>query len=327
MALLAGALHASAAATPRDHAARVAPYIDPQTVVIVYADLARLDIDAAASLAAEVSGIPNEAVGQALAAPEAWASSLVGAGGGEVYWILSMDDLGVQEGLGAFVLAVVDPDGDPELVGRLLEYGTPEDPASPNPRPWQEFFGTGDVRLIQPGLVFCGHLPTYERIAAGPASARPELVEAFAQGGDTPLQLLVLPTDTHRRVIEEMMPSLPTVVGGGPSTILTRGMLFLSVAVGLPPETSVRIVAQAADKAAAEALYDMVKVTLEGVAAHLQDSRDCLDVAAAMQTLHPRTEGNRFILGLDSEAIRTALSALLAPQGAPKPPGDDGRDG
>ena len=53
----------------------------------------------------------------------------------------------------------------------------------------------------------------------------------FAQLSIQAAQFLLLPTADIRRVIEEMIPTLPGAVGGGPSTTITRGCLWAAVGV------------------------------------------------------------------------------------------------
>lgn len=311
-ALLAGTFCASAATSPRDHAARVAPYIDPQTLVIAYLDLAAFDFDAAAAFGAAITGTPKETVRGLLAPPEAWVSSLVKAGGQEIYWILSLDDIGFREGLGAFVLAVVRPDGDAELVGRLLEYGASEKPETPNRGPWQELFGTGEVRLLRPGLVFCGHLPSCERITSGPPSPRAGLVDAFTAGGDAPVQVVVIPTDTHRRVVEEMLPRLPQAIGSLPGTVLARGLQYGNLSFGLPPAIFARMTVESQDGESAQAFRNLVAAGLDTLVQQKDLVRQIPQVASLAELLEPTVEGSRMTLSLDREEIEGAAGRIAA---------------
>ena len=51
---------------------------------------------------------------------------------------------------------------------------------------------------------------------------RPDLAAAFAAAGDTDVQIVVVPSKDHRRVIEELMPALSTL-WAAPTTTQEEG--------------------------------------------------------------------------------------------------------
>ncbi len=64
---------------------------------------------------------------------------------------------------------------------------------------------------------------------------RPELTAAFEAAGDTLAQLILIPPADTQRVVGELWPQLPQEIGGGPSSILTRGVSWAAAGVELSP--------------------------------------------------------------------------------------------
>ena len=96
--------------------------------------------------------------------------------------------------------------------------------------------------------------PTDNRPFEIRASPRPELAAAFEAAGDGAAQAVLIPPAYTRRVIEELMPQLPKEIGGGPSSILTRGICWAAVGIDLPPQLALHAVIKSQDAAAAAAL-------------------------------------------------------------------------
>src|SRR5439155_21737642 len=63
-------------------------------------------------------------------------------------------------------------------------------------------------------VLFAGSALTLERVRKKAAAQRPGLAEAFAAAGDTTAQLLIVPSDDHRRVLREMLGQAPDRPGG-----------------------------------------------------------------------------------------------------------------
>lgn len=87
---------------------------------------------------------------------------------------------------------------------------------------------------------------------------RPELVKAFTAAGESTAQLLIVPTADNRRVLEEVMPTLPKEIGGGLSTIITHGIQWAAIGVDVSPKITIQLVIQSQDAAAAKALRGFV---------------------------------------------------------------------
>ena len=67
-------------------------------------------------------------------------------------------------------------------------------------------------------------------------------------------RLLILPSADSRRVLEEMVPTFPAELGGGPMTDLTHGMIWAALGLEAGPQPSLRLVAESKDASAAKSL-------------------------------------------------------------------------
>ena len=144
----------------------------------------------------------------------------------------------------------------------------------------------------------------------------PELAAAFEAAGDTAVQLiLVLPADA-KRVVSELMPELPKQLGGGPSSVLVRGICWASVGIDLPPHKALRLVVKSEDAKSAEALCaKLIDIARTGnQQAPASQQRPDFDKAIALLT--PKVEGDRLVLIVDeknSQAADEVMSVLMRP--------------
>ena len=164
------------------------------------------------------------------------------------------------------------------------------------------------------GAWFLGAGQAYERVKSIEPDAREELARAFEAAGDGAAQLLLLPPAHARRVIEEMMPTLPEEIGDGPSTILTRGLLWAAVGLDAPPRMSLRVVVQSQDQAAAEALRSTWLDAVRFLSVH-EGSRQWLrNLEEVVELTTPEVENDRLVITLsEPDGSIEALSAVLAP--------------
>jgi len=247
--IVAGALSAAAGEARSPNAAReVAPFVDELTRAVVYVDLKRAEVDRVLDLAVPI--VPQAAFYQTpLRAElnEAWAA-LRAAGIERLYVVVSLADLPRQPW---FVVAPCPNNLDAKALASQLPGDLPKRLGT-----WRaltvERLAGADSRSV----LFLGREETSTRLKQGPGEPRPELAAAFAATGDAPVRAVFLPTDDDRRVFEELMPTLPDWLGGGPSTVLTRGLHWAAARVDLDPPPSLRLVIESASPEAATALRD-----------------------------------------------------------------------
>ena len=70
--------------------------------------------------------------------------------------------------------------------------------------------------------VFAGSKEALERVRQLKPVDRPELTAALAALGDTNAEVVLIPTNDTRRVVEELLPNLPKELGGGPITAVDQ---------------------------------------------------------------------------------------------------------
>lgn len=152
-----------------------------------------------------------------------------------------------------------------------------------------------------------------ELLDAFVAAPRDELESAFQAVNGYPVQVLLLPPAYVRRTVVELMPELPRQLGGGPSGVLTDGLLW--AALGLDP-AAIRgeLVIQSASPAAAGALAAHVPRLLTGVYKALPDFQKAIPAETFERLLTltaPKVDGNRIVLRIDQfEPLGAALQLV-----------------
>ncbi len=268
----------------------VAPYLDELTFAVARVDLSRPDGEAIATKIAELAGALDE--GDDAKRPlRRWVADFTAAGGKELFFIFSFADRD-----GPVVVAPLGERADAKALARLLGSGTL--------LPAGEYVKVGQA-------VVGGAKGAAERLRRLEPDTRPDLAKAFAAAGDTSAQLLVLLTADACRVIEEVLPTLPKEVGGGPSTVLTHGVLWAAVGLNGPPKSSLRVVVQSRDAEAAGKLRDWMGKALEAMG-KLKDVRRLFpefDQFAA--SVKPEVVGDRVRLALDEKQVASILQPLV----------------
>jgi hypothetical protein len=271
----------------------LAPFLDEQTLAVVQVDLTRATPQAAFDWWVEM--IP-EAERSTAASREFWTrvhEALTQAGVSEAYAVISLADVPVRAPV--FVARRVD---DSKRAGVLREL--------------QEILGAR-MRVVvaesDEAMVAAPREAT-ARLGKRRAAARPELESALAAAGDHAVRVAIVPTDDDRRVVEELMPTLPALVGSVPSTVLTRGVRWLAVGadVDMP---ALSITAQSADESAAR---EFVAGWAKAIAALGEANSPSLPpLAAALKVVKPTIAGDRVVVELDAARTRAALLAAQAP--------------
>lgn len=296
MAFLAMIVSAAAAEEKFDAAARartIAPFVDEQTLAVVHIDLSRLALD---PLLAKLTDLLPDAKEDFSAAKSHGARSLT-----------ELLRAGVRDVYMVFTLALV-PRGP--MFGVIPLRGDADEKAivTSLPSPHAPHLRVGDVLLV------ADQKEILDRVRQFKADPRPEIAAAFEAAGDTAAQVLLVPPAYYRRVIEETMRDLPKEIGGGPSTILTRGALWAVAGIDLPPRVSLRLVVKSQDAAAAAALHAKWTevVRLVGQWKEVRGLVPNFDRAASL--LSPKVEGDRLTITIkdDDQTINT-LWSVCAP--------------
>jgi hypothetical protein len=284
LALLASAAYAAgaddgrASPPPADSAARIAPFVDDDTIAVAQVDLAKVDVDKL--FAATSSFLPAQYPLSRMKDRENRAlASLKQAGGRELYVIVSVADLPEH---GPFAILPLAENSDEHAIEALVHPGTVAE-------------RIGDV-------LFIGTAGSRDRLRTATAVRRPELARALQAVGDSAAKFIVMPSAGSRRVVEELLPTLPDELGSGPATTLTRGALWVSLGVDIVPEPAVRLVIQSQSAETAQSLKNYLGVIFQRWP----------QVSKLAKTLSPDVKGDRLVLSLDSNRL-TALGSAARP--------------
>lgn len=298
LSLTAGLTHsAPAGALP----APVARFTDENMVCI-----ARLDLGAFVPQAWSdviLAALPDQR--EMLAAPleqftqgaQGWLDGFREAGGREVYVLLSLSYLGMEPPI--LLITPVAAGGDPTRVKELLAPMTGEFKA--------------ECRIIEDCVVAAPASVWKVRESTVLRPASPNLAASLAASGAGLVQLAFAPYPAASRVLEEMMPRLPAVVGGGSVTALSRGLQWATVSLQAPPAVSLDVVVQSEN---AESAVGLLEVCSRGLNAFgtIPEVRANLPTWPAIQaTLTPTADGDTLRLHLGQEQLTTLARQFPAP--------------
>jgi hypothetical protein len=294
--LLLGVPSADAPADARELAALVAPYLEDRTVVLGHIDLATFDVDALVKLAVERGKVERES----LAEPAKMLNGLIKALTAEkvrhVFLVWSLID--VPENGPFLVLGA--KEANPEKVGQVFRQA--------------HLFPSFKFEAIRGGLVG-GTEPILKRMRDLKPMARPDLEKALAGVGPGFAQAVAAGPTDMRKVVEEIMPTLPPELGGGSIQVLTRGLQWAGASAGLADgKLALRFQIVGSDADAAKALLDLLGRALK-IAAQQKPIRDTIPGAEKLiAQLTPKQDGNRLVLDLDDASLSRIIEPLVRRQ-------------
>ena len=221
------------------------PFLDPHTVVLGHFDLEGADV--AASLTEFIELVPEsrdfweEPMGQLRAIMESWQKEFIEAGGRRMYVMVSLAWLGADPPVATISPLTDGRDGEPL---KLLF-------AKSNPG-WQVEIRNRCV-IAAPEFVM-RHL---QQPAAPGALGRWQAAFETVPAGFA--QVVALPYAQSARVLEDLMPRLPSALGGGPGSILGRGFRWGALSLNPPPEGALSAMIQSESPESAMALREVIK--------------------------------------------------------------------
>jgi hypothetical protein len=283
---------------PARLAAAVAPYVDEETAFVIHADLRGLDPERLAARVAAATGMEANSVARLFSGVDHKAlDRLLDAGVRDVFVVGAASDLNVG----------------PALVVPLGE--------AANAKAVEEEMGRHHGSAERVGrTVLAGPPEVLERLKKLKPAKRPDAAEAFRAAGPGAVQLAVLPTPDARRVLEELLPTLPREVGGGPITTYTRGIRWLALGLQTDPQLHLNLTITCPDKDAAqkleESLRRLVQASVRGLLYAVVGSKegDKLPVPDKLSPrLVPRAEGARLTLALDEKTLADIVRSTLPP--------------
>lgn len=271
-------------ATP-PHFQAVAPFVGDETAAVAHLDLSRLEIE---SLARGVLGrfTGEDEAAEVSRTTGQWVAALRKAGANDLFLVLDAADIP-----GPPVAVVPLADGaDAKTIGQLLCGGGPVKP----PYSWPT------CATIH-GAVFAGTPDVLDRVRGAKPTRRGDLTAALSSSGDAPALLLIVPSANQRRVVEELVPTLPQELGGGAMTAITRDLRWASVALGAGAKPTVRVVVQSRNPASAAVLNRLFLDALKLLSQAAHGPSMSPEFAKAIADLKPRVVDDRVVLKLDLE--------------------------
>ncbi|NLS92374.1 MAG: DUF1559 domain-containing protein [Planctomycetaceae bacterium] len=147
---------------------------------------------------------------------------------------------------------------------------------------------------------YLGTEAAYQRLRADEVPTRPDLSAAIAASSESPVQVFLLPSDDDRRLLEELLPTLPEPLGSGPSSVLARGLHWAVAQLNLQPEPAVRLVIQSTDHQAARRFREVLvkAVALVSQQESHSDLPDTTTDPAHVSKLIPQVQGDRLEMTL-----------------------------
>jgi hypothetical protein len=161
------------------------------------------------------------------------------------------------------------------------------------------------------GAIVAGSEAAVARLREFKPDPRPELAKAFAAAGDTAAQLILIPTEDNRKVVEQLLPNLPAELGGASTRAISRGLNWLTLGIEAPPKLALRLVADASDAKAAGELADLLSGLLDALLKRPEFVKLFPDQAGLRKLLTPKTNQNQVLLDLAGQPLLDQLKAPL----------------
>jgi hypothetical protein len=269
----------------------VAPFVGETTFVVAHADLGRLDPDLLLRRVAAVSGMePKALAGGFTEHDRERYNALMKAGVRDVFVVLAVSDV-MSDGP---VVVVPLPEGaEAKVIEEDLRWRL-----------------GGTVEHVGAALV-AGQERAVARLRKLKPAVRPELADAFAAAGDGAIQLAFLVPSDGRRVLEELLPTLPPALGGGSVQTYTQGIRWAGLGLQTTPRAGLRLTIASPSAAAARDLHAGLDRLLHAVARQAGDRELKAAADKAIPRLLPKVAGDRLELVLDEKAVADMVRPVV----------------
>jgi hypothetical protein len=303
LGLAATAIGLEAAANPATDsvvARRVGAYCDASTVLVARLALEQVDTAAVARLFLEM-GLAEDAelsgaVMNRQQFVEAWLRGFHQAGGREIYVVLNLGYL--FHGVPIVVVVPFDQGGNSAQLEAVMKES-------------QVLPGFA-YRVIDSSVVGAPE-SIIERLDPAKGLAPKDLATAFASGPQGVIRIGVFPYPGLDRVLMQLMPVFPGVLGGGPSAPVAEGFRWAMLGLQSPPQGRLEFVIQGTGPGDIEALRTIWVKGLETIG-NLADMQPLKPAWEQLQAaLIPRLVGNTLNLQLDQDRVRDLARMVIRP--------------
>ena len=241
------------AQTPDAIAVTLARCVDDSAVAVAHVDLQQVNIADAAKGLARIAQPGGSFVDlPALEAIAGQSQAIQEAGVRHIYAVFSPVSLGDDN---PYYVAIVEPGRDVAAVAKQVQAKLSNPSGifvlSTNRKSFAAVAAIGNA-------VVAGSEMIVARLKASTPAPRPELKSALSATETAPLALLLVPSSDQRKALEETLPELPRSMGGGPTSVFTRGLLWGAVSYS-PQRETWDIVIQSENSAAATAVQRQLR--------------------------------------------------------------------
>ena len=176
-----------------------------------------------------------------------------------------------------------------------------------------------NVQLGQ--MMFAGPRKAIERLRLAAtreptdSRQRESLATAMAVVDDAAVQLFIVPTGDQRRVLSEMLPDLPSELGGVSLGALWSKIQWAAIGLELGDVRSLRVIAQADDAQGATVAVGEMKHLFElfGENQPLQEYVPLPQLGRILKRLSPTVQDDQVIMVVDDDGLKELSATVLAP--------------
>lgn len=307
-----------------ERARAIAPFIDDRTFAVVRLDAKRINPDATETrILSLLCDIPK-ATGPRIDGttgrtqtrgptpdPKAWLAEFTKAGGTTLYALWSASDLPGSKGK-PWLIVPLAPNADARAITALLVTGKSDGPI---PQPPDDAWITPDPITAERvgSAIVAGPRTGLGRLRSLTPADRPEIAKAFETSGDWPFQILLVPPAYARRVIEETIPTLPPVLAGAPTAVLTRNARWAILSLNSGQAVSAQLIIQTQDPPGAQSVAALLDAALETPRNILSAGLRGPQTGGMAPPIRPIINNDRVILELQPITFRSLVIYALTP--------------
>jgi len=277
-----------------------APFVDEHTLVVVRADLSRVDVETVLKIGRATAGEDAD-VTAAADEVRAWVREFARRGGKDVFVTYGPADF-------------------PHLPCLLIPA-----PAEASRQPLAQLVldlyrlaGREAEWAVLNGCVCVGPKDSLAVVKARKPVARPDLAAALDAGAGGVLQVAFAPGADARKIFEQVAPTLPPELGGGGIQKLTRGMKWMALVIGPGPKMPAKWITACTSPEAAGDLKEVERRAQQAAATGLLRAGGepgAKRAAGLFDQARTTQEGAR--LTTEWDLAPAILAALSRPEGPP----------
>jgi hypothetical protein len=290
----------------------ILPYLDEGTFLVARLDVDKVDRDAlgqymnkafeamAAQMPAQFRAQIQAQMAQQVETAKTWLKDMSDAGGKHVYVVF--DAAGAESSDGPAAVIPLREDSDEEKIKDLLQ---------------RTANGSGTLEKIGNAMVI-GEARVVtrlkERVAKAPAPRQDMTKALSAGGGDAPLHVAVVPGESGRKWVEENLPALPPELGGGETSLISRGVKFASFTVSQKPKTVMNLAVHCENADKAKAIMDALDKGRATAKEKVKGTPQAEQVNKRLEAIQPKLAGDTITASVDPIDLQILMTGIAEPR-------------